>query len=114
MKHNVEQLTEDAEITSNGQHKTWASGSWKATIDLEDGSPVSNYYGATEKDVLDLVLTAQGHASKKIKEMKREQRQTAQPRSAAPPPEVPPPLTSDQAFKLTNDLKASPNPAIIL
>jgi hypothetical protein len=102
MKHQVEQLTEDVEIKSGGQPKSWPAGSWKASIDLEDGSPKSNYYGATEKDVLDAVLSAQANASVRIKELKRAQH-TAEPRAAVATPQVAP-LTSDQAFKLTNDL----------
>lgn len=78
-----------------------ADGVVAATIDLEDGSSVSRYTGATMKEVADKLLTAQGNASVRIKQLKSERppeklrsRQPLKPRA----------LTASERMEATHDL----------
>jgi len=44
---------------------------WCASVDLKDGSPVQNFYGDTQQDVIQKLVEAQANATRKIREQKR-------------------------------------------
>lgn len=78
-----------------------ANGQFAAFIDMEDGSGVQRFIGATQKDVADNLLIAQGNATKKIRDYTRNE----SPDMAKPATEVKARvLTADERFRIANDI----------
>ena len=92
---------------------------WERRIDLGDGSGVQVFRGRTERELVDALVKAQEHASRKIKEQSR-QIKTGMG-LITPDPEEPMPqykprvLTPDEQWQLTRNLSdpSKSNDAVI-
>lgn len=81
-------------------------GLFKAHLDMEDGSGIQVFEGATEKEVIDKLLVAQANATQKIREQNRALRGSVQPDPAQPETVIQrKPLSADEQFQATEDLR---------
>lgn len=91
----------DSEPLAAGEH----AGEYAATVDLEDGSPVSRYYGHSHKEVADKLLVAQGNASQRIRELRSESLRGQQPDALPATAEFRPrELTADERYNMAQNI----------
>lgn len=85
-------------------------------VDLGDGSPPQVFKAATKDELIEKILTAQLNASKRIKELKKENRelqQKVQPDPATPVRDYKPrSLTPDEELEITTELQTNPTSAL--
>lgn len=79
-------------------------GRWCATVDLGDGSAVQRFYGETREQVVKELIKAQTHATRTIRENRRALKLEKPDPAQALPEFNPRTLSTDERFRLTNDL----------
>lgn len=77
-------------------------GEYIADVDVEDGSQVQTYKGASYREVADKLLAAQLHGSRRINELKKEIPPDPKPQTKEFKPRQ---LSADERYKLTGDLQ---------
>lgn len=88
---------EPVETDVNGEKKLI----YTATIDLEDGQAVQKFEGESHKEVADKLMVAQGNATARIRQLKKETPETP----AKPPIEFKKrSLSADEQFEVAQDL----------
>ena len=85
---------------------------YKKVVDLGDGTAPQVFKAATKDELIDKIFEAQVNASKRIKQLKDENRkllQNVQPDPALPLSYQPKTLTAEQELELVNELQVNPS-----
>jgi len=107
-----ESRIEQPEEPEEGEVYKTSDGKWSVTIDLEDGSGTQVFTDANKNGLIAKLTKAQEHATRKIKELSRQVKESKKELSQPETKFEPSTLTEEEKFLLGQELQTNPTGAV--